>query len=162
MVAAVGCPADTFLYASTANSGDVIEAGRRLGLQTILAVMQILDQTLSRMKYSTQARILAELALVRICNLEDLEELSSLIVQLQTGQPWQSGTPAGSSEQGAGIAARSQPLQRHGRCSASPHLPAAKKKYEPAAESPHGNRCSLLPAPCSPLPAPCSRCRRRR
>ena len=87
MVAAVGCPADTFLYASTANSGDVIEAGRRLGLQTILAVMQILDQTLSRMKYSTQARILAELALVRICNLEDLEELSSLIVQLQTGQP---------------------------------------------------------------------------
>ena len=49
--------------------------------------MQILDQTLSRMKYSTQARILAELALVRICNLEDLEELSGLIVQLQTGQP---------------------------------------------------------------------------
>ena len=32
MVAAVGCPADTFLYASTASSGDVIEAGRRLGL----------------------------------------------------------------------------------------------------------------------------------
>ena len=34
--------------------------------------MQILDQTLARMKYSTQARILAELALVRISNLEDL------------------------------------------------------------------------------------------
>ncbi len=95
MVAAVGCPADTFLYASTANGGDVIEAGRRLGLQTILAAMQILDQTLSRMKYSTQARILAELALVRICNLEDLEELSSLIVQLQTGQPLAIGPPAG-------------------------------------------------------------------
>ncbi len=92
MVAAVGCPADTFLYASTANSGEVIDAGQRLGLQTILAAMQILDQTLSRMKYSTQARILAELALVRICSLEDLEELSSLIVQLK----------AGSSEQGAG------------------------------------------------------------
>ena len=45
------------------------------------------------MKYSTQARILAELALVRICNLEDLEELSNLIVQLQK---------AGSGEQGAG------------------------------------------------------------
>ena len=49
--------------------------------------MQILDQTLSRMKYSTQSRILAELALVRICNLEDLEELSNLIVQLQANQP---------------------------------------------------------------------------
>ncbi len=100
MVAAVGCPADTFLYASTANSGDVIEAGRQLGLQTILAAMQILDQTLSRMKYSTQARILAELALVRICNLEDLEELSSLIVQLRGAGSGERG--AGSREQGAG------------------------------------------------------------
>ena len=85
MVAAVGCPAESFLYFSTSNSGEVIDAGRQLGLQTILAAMQILNQTLSRMKYSTQARILAELALVRICNLEDLEELSALIVQLQAG-----------------------------------------------------------------------------
>ena len=38
--------------------------------------MQILDQTLSRMRYSTQGRILAELALVRISHLEDLDELS--------------------------------------------------------------------------------------
>jgi len=66
MVAAVGCPAETFLYASTASSNDVIEAGQKFGLQTILAVMQILDQALSRLKYSTQSRILAELALVRI------------------------------------------------------------------------------------------------
>src|SRR5208282_5663736 len=63
MVAAAGCPADTFLYASTANGRGVIDAGQRLGLQTILAVMQILDQALSRMKFNTQARILAELAL---------------------------------------------------------------------------------------------------
>ena len=44
---------------------DVVEAGKRLGLQTVLAAMQILDQSLSRMRMSTQARILAELALVR-------------------------------------------------------------------------------------------------
>ncbi len=136
MVAAVGCPADTFLYASTANSSDVIEAGRRLGLQTILAVMQILDQALSRMKYSTQARILAELALVRICNLEDLEEISNLIVQLQG---------AGSGERGAGSrqeGASSVPA----RASAPP---AAKKKYEPAVVPP-----AASPASNSPLPAP--------
>ena len=63
----------------------MVEAGKRLGLQTILAIMQILDQTLSRLRYSTQARILAELALVRICHLEDLDELSELIAQLQSG-----------------------------------------------------------------------------
>ena len=49
--------------------------------------MQILDQTLSRMRYSTQGRILAELALVRICHLEDLDELSEVIAQLRSGVP---------------------------------------------------------------------------
>ena len=66
---------------------DIAAAGQRLGLQTVLAVMQILDQTLSRMRYSTQGRILAELALVRICHLEDLEELSQIIAQIRGGLP---------------------------------------------------------------------------
>ncbi len=35
------------------------------------------------MRYSTQGRILAELALVRICQLEDLDELADVIAQLQ-------------------------------------------------------------------------------
>ena len=63
--------ADAFLYTSAAGAEQVAEAGKRLGLETVLAAMQILDQTLSRMRYSTQGRILAELALVRICQLED-------------------------------------------------------------------------------------------
>ena len=61
MVAAVGCPAESFLYASPGGGGEVVEAGKRLGLQTILAAMQILDQTLSRLRVSTQARVIAEL-----------------------------------------------------------------------------------------------------
>jgi DNA polymerase-3 subunit gamma/tau len=153
MVAAVGCPADTFLYASTASNGDVIEAGRRLGLQTILAVMQILDQTLSRMKFSTQARILAELALVRICNLEDLEELSSLIVRLQTGQPLAIAPPAArvaSSGPARPAAAAAPPGARTGS-EAQPT--AAKKKYEPGAEPPVADLAPHpLPASSSPPP----------
>jgi DNA polymerase-3 subunit gamma/tau len=83
MAAAVGCPAESFLHVSPAGRQQVISAGGELGLETILAAMQILDQTLSRLRYSTQGRILAELALVRICQLEDLEELPTLIAQLQ-------------------------------------------------------------------------------
>ena len=83
MVAAVGCPSEAFLYTSPSGAQQVVEAGKRLGLDTLLAVMQILDQTLSRMRYSTQGRILAELALVRISHLEDLDELSEVISQLQ-------------------------------------------------------------------------------
>ena len=125
MVAAVGCKAESFLYASTSSSGEVIEAGKRLGLQTILAVMQILEQTLSRLRYSTQARILAELALVRISSLEDLEELSSLIVQLQCGAP--AKVPVATRIPEA-IAAGSP-----GPARARPPVPAtpAKKKFEP-------------------------------
>jgi DNA polymerase-3 subunit gamma/tau len=127
MVAAVGCKADTFLYASSSSSDDVIESGKRLGLQTILAVMQILDQTLSRLRYSTQARILAELALVRISNLEDLEELSALIVQLQTGQPASVSTTAT-----AAPARMSSPVAARPQAALSAPVPA-KKKFEPAA-----------------------------
>jgi DNA polymerase III subunit gamma/tau len=87
MAASVGCKPDAFLYASPSSAAEITEAGKRLGLQTVLAIMQILDQTLSRMRYSTQGRILAELALVRICHLEDLEELSQLVAQIRGGMP---------------------------------------------------------------------------
>ncbi len=88
MVAAVGAPADTFLSVALSSREQIVESARRWGLEAILAAMQILDQTLSRMRYSTQGRILAELALVRICQLDDLVELPSLIAQLQgSGSP---------------------------------------------------------------------------
>ena len=90
MTAAAGCATDAFLYASGANSQQIATAGKRLGLQTILAAMQILDQTLARLRYSTQGRILAELALVRLCELEELDEVSELIAQLRAGR-WRKG-----------------------------------------------------------------------
>jgi DNA polymerase III subunit gamma/tau len=105
MVAAVGCTGEAFLYTSPSGAEGIAAAGKQLGLGTLLAIMQILDQTLSRMRYSTQGRILAELALVRICELGDLDELSEAIAQLRSGAAVASNAPA----------------------------PAAvKKKYEPA------------------------------
>jgi DNA polymerase-3 subunit gamma/tau len=95
----------------------VLEAGKRLGLDALLAAMQILDQTLSRMRYSTQGRILAELALVRIGHLDDLDELSAVIAQLQAGIAV-----------GPTAAERSIP--------AGPAAMAAKKKLEPAVAPP--------------------------
>jgi len=85
MVAAAGCPAESLLYASSSERAAMVAAGKQLGLETVLAVMQILDHTISRLRYSTHGRILAELAIVRICNLENLERLSGLIGQLREG-----------------------------------------------------------------------------
>jgi DNA polymerase III subunit gamma/tau len=128
MVAAVGCSAESLLYTSPSGAERVIEVGKRLGLDTLLAVMQILDQTLSRMRYSTQGRILAELALVRIGNLEDLDELSAVISQLQSGVV------------------------------AAPATTAEKKKPEPAvgsqspAETRWGGSCTATPGAAVQLP----------
>ncbi|MCR4411982.1 MAG: DNA polymerase III subunit gamma/tau [Thermoguttaceae bacterium] len=85
MVAAVGCPGEMFLYSSPRQWQAVAEAGKRLGLETILAAMQIVDHALARMHYSAQGRVLAEMALVRICGLDDLAEIAGLIAQLQRG-----------------------------------------------------------------------------
>ncbi|MBL8827859.1 MAG: DNA polymerase III subunit gamma/tau [Planctomycetaceae bacterium] len=94
MVAAVGAADSSFLYVSSSGRGTARNAAQQLGLDTILAAMQILDQTLSRMRVSTYGRTLAELALVRICRLEDLEALGTLIGQLRDGNAPALAAPA--------------------------------------------------------------------
>lgn len=93
MAAAVGCPSETFLYCSPSTRDQVIASGKALGLHTILAIMQILDQTLARLRQSTLPRVLAEAALVRLCALEDLDELPALVAELRGTAPAQKKTP---------------------------------------------------------------------
>ncbi|HUY33233.1 MAG TPA: DNA polymerase III subunit gamma/tau [Pirellulales bacterium] len=110
MVAAVGCPASSLLYASPSEQEAVLAAGGKLGLETVLAIMQILDQTIARLRYSSHGRILAELALVRICKMADLEQLAELVGQLRDG---------------AALAARS-PTTAVGTLAVRPETPAAR------------------------------------
>ncbi len=96
MTAAAGCGPDAFLHTSGATQSVVSELGQSLGLTTILAMLQILDHALARMRHSTQSRILAEMALVRIASLENLEAIGDSLRQVLEGA--QSG--------GEGVAAR--------------------------------------------------------
>jgi DNA polymerase-3 subunit gamma/tau len=123
LVAAAGCSTDAFLYTSPTAATQVVATSERFGLDTLLAVMQILDQTLARMKYSTQGRILAELALVRIAHLEDLEELSEILSQLRL-QPTAATVPAG----------------RPALAVESAVAPGSKKKVEPTLTAPVNGR----------------------
>ena len=134
MAAAVDCPAETFQYASPASQEEVAWAGKRLGLTTVLAVMQIIEQTLSRLRYSTQGRILAELALVRICALEDLDELSGLIAELQSGSAAVGGTGSHSERVSRSLAG-SQAGGNQGQTPAPPSsLPETAVSGRPAIE----------------------------
>ena len=87
MTAAVGCSPDTFLHVSSSEAPELIDASRRLGLDTTLAMIQILDQTLARLRYSSHGRTLAEMALVRMCKLEDLQALPDLIAAIRGEAP---------------------------------------------------------------------------
>lgn len=110
MATAVGCKPESLLHISASEQAAVQSAAKQLGLEAILAILQILDQTLSRLKYVTYPRTVTELGLVRICQLEDLDALPQLIAQLREGAPLQLPAPS------AGA--------------------AAKKKYEPVAAQP--------------------------
>lgn len=87
MVAAVGGETDLMLFTAAGDYPQIKAAGQKFGLETVLAAIQILDQAVARMRQSTQVRTLVEMALVRICNLENLEELSKLIAQVRDGGP---------------------------------------------------------------------------
>ena len=140
MIASVGCTGDAFLYASTGSEARVRETAQSWGVETILAAMQILEQTLARLRYSTQGRILAELAFVRIAHLSNLDDLSLLINQLQSGE----------------ISAPSSPSAKTG----GPPQPPVKKKDldNPPIRKPEAAAPPRSPAPPThskpPTPAP--------
>ncbi|MEX0714057.1 MAG: hypothetical protein WD278_17090, partial [Pirellulales bacterium] len=124
MVASVGGSPDSLLYAAPSEQEAITAAGRGLGLETVLAIMQILDQTLARLRYSSHARILAELAVVRICALENLDQLADAISALRDRSP----APAAAARAGGSKTAAT------GSSSEKITGAAAKKKIEPLAE----------------------------
>ena len=100
----------------------VREAAGRLGMETILAIMQILDHTLSRLKYLSYPRTVMELGLVRICQLENLDSLPELIAQLREG------VPVATAAKSPAAAAQQPPASS--RPQVSPPSAPAKKKFD--------------------------------
>ena len=86
LVVSLGCSAKMLAYSSPGRFGEIQQIAESFGVERILASMQIISQTISRMRYSTQGRILAEMALVRLCALDRLTDAVRLIEQLRAGQ----------------------------------------------------------------------------
>jgi len=86
MVSAVGCDADAFLNTSTEDGKEIVtQIATNRGLETIFAVLQMLEEALGRLRFSTHRRTIAEVALVRICKLEDLDDLAVAVADLRSG-----------------------------------------------------------------------------
>jgi DNA polymerase-3 subunit gamma/tau len=116
MALAVGCKPDQLIYALPSQADEIAEIGRQLGLAAVLAVGQILDHTSARMRVSMHGRTLVEMAIVRVCQLGELEDLATLVAELRC-TPDQSPEP------------RVAGVERQRALSAPP----AKKNAEPPA-----------------------------
>ncbi|MBU6310031.1 MAG: DNA polymerase III subunit gamma/tau [Planctomycetes bacterium] len=84
LLASVGCDA-AMLALSPGLGVDLAAIGGSLGTATLLAMLQILDQSLSRMRTSGHAALLAEMAVIRLATLEDLESVSAAVDRLASG-----------------------------------------------------------------------------
>ena len=78
MAVTVGCEASLMRYASISLHDELAELGRDWGLQTVLAVVGMIDQTLVRIRHSVHGRVLLESTLMQVCTLPDLQAVADL------------------------------------------------------------------------------------
>ncbi len=78
MTVAIGAPAELVRTADPSNASDLKAYGNAWGLSTLLSAIQLLDESIVKMKHSVQSRILLEVALVQICTLADLQSIADI------------------------------------------------------------------------------------
>jgi DNA polymerase-3 subunit gamma/tau len=132
MAAAVGCDAELLLQAAPSSFEQLEEVAKQFGLESLMAALQILDQCVTRMRQSTQSRMLLEIAVVRICNLELLDELPQVIAQLRS-----LGAAAGAGSAGAGQAQRPPKPRSASARTPTPTGGSKSSSTEKKTESPH-------------------------
>ncbi len=84
MTVTVGGGADLIRTANSNSADQLKEWGKSWGTMTLLSALQLLDEIIVKMRHSVQSRILLEVALVQICNLQDLQALSDLVKAFAT------------------------------------------------------------------------------
>ena len=84
MTVTVGGSPDLIRTANPDSAHQLKEWGKSWGTMTLLSALQLLDETIVKMRYSVQSRILLEVALVQICNLQGLQALSDLVKAFST------------------------------------------------------------------------------
>ncbi len=121
MVLAVGAE-PALLAVSPRQKPRLQDIVNRWPIDTILAALQILAEARSRMRGVSHARLLAELALVRIARLENLSDLSNMVQRLAAIE---SGSPLPHKTEAVGVKKKltppePQPIARLAAAEASP------------------------------------------
>jgi DNA polymerase-3 subunit gamma/tau len=126
MVLAAGAESVTLMSVSLDHRGKLAEQAEQWGLQTIVAALQILAETKTRMFRVSFGRALTELALIRIALLEELDRLEDMIQGLKSGSDF-SGSGQPQSPQKKSTRSRAS-LGAGGGSKATPNRGNAEKK----------------------------------
>ncbi len=93
MAVAVGCDPSLLRHTSVSYFEPLKELADRWGLQTVLAVVGLVDQMLVRVRHSVYSRVLLEATLIQICNLPDLQQIADLAAAANSSSGAASGRP---------------------------------------------------------------------
>ncbi len=105
MAVTVGCDETLLRHTSASLYESLRELGQHWGLQTVLAVVGLIDQTLVRIRHSVYSRVLLEATLIQICNLPDLQGIVDLVEAAQ-GSAGQGKAGQGRAGQGKSVQGR--------------------------------------------------------
>ncbi len=124
MVSAAGCGPDHFFHLDPADVEAIQEAAKKYGIPQTLAGLQILEQALSRLRFAHAPKITAEMALVRLCTLEDLQGLSDLLGQLGSSDNAPTAPPVASANRSRPQATPTAPPSGNAPASSQAHSSA--------------------------------------
>ena len=86
MALSVGASSDLVRTANPENAAQLKSWGEQWGTMTLISALQILDESIVKMRHSVQTRVLMEIALVQICQLQDLQAIADLARAFASGQ----------------------------------------------------------------------------
>ncbi|OYP28229.1 DNA polymerase III subunit gamma/tau [Rhodopirellula sp. MGV] len=86
MAVSVGCDPSLQRHTAASMHDELKGLADAWGLQTVLAVVALIDQTLVRVRHSVYGRVLLESTLIQICNLPDLQAIADLAAAAKSGQ----------------------------------------------------------------------------
>jgi DNA polymerase-3 subunit gamma/tau len=153
LLASVGCD-PSMLTLSQGLGIDLAALGGTLGTANLLAMLQVIDQSLSRMRTSGHAALLAEMAVIRMATLEDLQSLAVAIDRVAaaatTAAPGGGAAAAAPAARPAAITTPPAP-----RPAVAPAPASAPQKKTTDLIAPAAERTGEAPAPpSSSAPAP--------
>ncbi|WP_182866206.1 DNA polymerase III subunit gamma/tau [Stieleria mannarensis] len=144
MAVTVGCDATLQRHTAASMHDELKKLGQAWGLQTVLAVVALIDQTLVRIRHSVYGRVLLESTVIQICNLPDLQAIADLAAAASSGKPLPSASP-----QKKKLTAEPQtPVP-----SAPTVTPGATPTQSPSATTPPATSTATPPTPAAPTPA---------